>query len=67
VPPAAPEKVLVTRDGHVVALIMPFDDDDPEWYASERDPVFLASITRARRQVREGGTVTYEAPKRSLR
>ena len=55
---AEQEEVLVMRDGHVVALLMPFDDDDLEWYARERDPEFLASLARARRQVQEGRTIT---------
>jgi len=32
---AEQEEVLVMRDGHAVALLMPFDDDDLEWYARE--------------------------------
>ena len=63
---AEQEEVLVVRDGHVVALLMPFDDDDLEWYARERDPEFLASLTRARRQVQEGRTITHSDLKRSL-
>ena len=57
--------VLVMRDGHMVALLMPFDDD-LEWYARERDPEFLASLSRARRQVQEGRTITHGDLKRSL-
>ena len=63
---AEQEDVLVMRDGHVVALLMPFDDDDLEWYARERDPEFLASLTRARQQVQEGRTITHGDLKRSL-
>ncbi len=63
---AEQEDVLVMRDGHVVALLMPFDDDDLEWYARERDPEFLASLARARQQVREGRTITHGDLKRSL-
>ena len=29
---AEQEEVLVLRDGHAVALLMPFDDDDLQWY-----------------------------------
>jgi len=63
---AEQEDVLVMRDGHVVALLMPFDDDDLDWYARERDPEFLASLSRARRQVQEGRTITHADLKRSL-
>ena len=48
------EEVLVMRDGHAVALLIPFDDDDLEWYPREHNPDFLASIAEARRQVQEG-------------
>jgi PHD/YefM family antitoxin component YafN of YafNO toxin-antitoxin module len=63
---AEQEEVLVMRDGHVVALLMPFDDDDLEWYARERDPEFLASLARARRQVQQGRTIAHADLKRSL-
>ncbi len=53
------EEVLLVRDGHAVAIVMPFDDDDLAWYAKERDPTFLESLARARRQVREGKTVSH--------
>ena len=38
---AEQEDVLVMRDGHVVALLMPFDDDDLEWYAPNVIPSSL--------------------------
>lgn len=60
------EEVLVMRDGHAVALFMPFDDDDLQWYARERDPVFLASIARARQQVAQGSTVSHGDLKQAL-
>ncbi len=60
------EEVLVTRDGHAVALFMPFDDDDLEWYARERDPAFLESIAKARQQVAEGRTTGHDDLKRTL-
>lgn len=60
------EEVLLVRDGHAVALVIPFDDDDLEWYSRERDPAFLESLARARRQVREGKTVGHRDLKRSL-
>ena len=63
---AEQEEVLVVRDGHAVAMLVPFDDDDLEWYAQERDPAFLASLAQARRQVQEGRTVGHDDLKREL-
>jgi len=45
---AEQEEVLVVRDGHAVAMFVPFDDDDLEWYTQERDPAFLKSLVQAR-------------------
>jgi len=53
------EGVLLVRNGHAVAIVMPFDDDDLEWYSRERDPAFLESLARARRQVQEGKTIRH--------
>ncbi len=63
---AESEDVVLMRDGHAVALVVPFDDDDLEWYARERDPAFLASIARAREQVRLGRTRSHEQLKEEL-
>jgi hypothetical protein len=52
--------VVVIRDGRAVALVMPFDDEDVDWYARERDPAFIASIAEARKQVAEGKTISHE-------
>ena len=60
------EEVIVMRDGHAVALLMPFDDDDFEWYPRQRDPKFLASIAEARRQVQEGETIGHGDLKKQL-
>ena len=60
------EEVLVLRDGHPVALLTPFDDDDLEWYLRERDPAFIESIARARKQIAEGDTVSLEELKREF-
>ncbi|HTK76882.1 MAG TPA: hypothetical protein VL371_16565 [Gemmataceae bacterium] len=53
------EEVVVVRDGRAVALVVPFDDEDLEWYARERDPAFIQSIERARQQVADGRTVSH--------
>jgi hypothetical protein len=62
----ADEEVLIMRDGHAVALVIPFDDEDVEWYAREREPAFIASIADARKQVQLGNTITHEELKARL-
>jgi hypothetical protein len=42
------------------------DDDEIYWYARERDPEFLASLLKAREQVKQGQTVSHEDLKRDL-
>ncbi len=56
---AEKEELLLTRDGHAVALVTPFDDEDLEWYAREHDPEFLTSIAKARQQVADGKATTH--------
>jgi PHD/YefM family antitoxin component YafN of YafNO toxin-antitoxin module len=63
---AAQEDVVLVRNGHAVALVIPFDDDDLEWYAREHDPAFLESIARARGQVENQRTVSHQELKREL-
>lgn len=53
------EDVLIMRDGNAVALVIPFDEDDLQWYARERAPAFLESIARARQQVAAGAIVRH--------
>jgi PHD/YefM family antitoxin component YafN of YafNO toxin-antitoxin module len=60
------EDVVLMRDGHAVALVVPFDDDDLDWYARERDPAFLASIARAREQVEQGRTISQNELKKQV-
>jgi antitoxin (DNA-binding transcriptional repressor) of toxin-antitoxin stability system len=60
------EEVLVMRGGHAVALLVPFDDDDLQWYAQERDPEFVASLAEARRQVQEGRAISHGLLKSEL-
>ena len=60
------EDVIVVRDGRAVALVVPFDDEDLEWYARERDPAFIESIERARRQVAAGQSVSHVDLKKRL-
>jgi len=60
------EAVVLMGDGHAVALVTPFDDDDAEWYARERDPAFLESLASARQQVSAKRTKSHEQLKREL-
>lgn len=60
------EEVVVLQDGRPVALVVPFDEDDLEWYSRERDPVFIESIARAREQAKNGQTVAHDDLKRKL-
>jgi hypothetical protein len=55
--PKDSEEVLVIENGHAVALVTPFDDEDAEWYALERHSKFIESIRRAREQVKRGETI----------
>ena len=63
---AKKEDVVLMRNGHAVALLTDFDDEEMYWYARERDPEFIASIARAREQAGKGETVTHEDLKGQL-
>ena len=63
---AGQEDVVVMRDGHPIILMTAFDDDDLAWYTRERDPAFLESIAKARRQVEQGKTISHEDLKTDL-
>jgi hypothetical protein len=60
------EDVIVTQDGHAVALLSGYSDDDLDWYAREREAEFLASLARAREQVATGQAAKHEDLKRQL-
>ena len=60
------EEVVVLQDGRPVAHVIPFDEDDLEWYAREHDPIFIESIARAREQAAAGQTVGHQELKRQL-
>ena len=60
------DEVILLKDGHAIALVSPFDDDDLQWFSRERDPAFLASIAVARRQVEQGRTTSHADVKRQL-
>lgn len=60
------EEVVVMENGHPIALVIPFDDEDLEWYGRERDPAFIASIARAREQAKRGETLSVDEVKARL-
>jgi hypothetical protein len=60
------EEVVALQNGRPVALVLPFDEDDLEWYARERDPAFIESIRRAREQVNAGETLSHHELKSRL-
>jgi len=60
------EEVIVLQDGRPVAMVVPFDEDDLEWYAREHDPAFIESIARAREQAKAGQTVPHDELKTQL-
>jgi hypothetical protein len=48
------------QNGRAVAVVIPIDGDDLEWLKLERSPEFIASIAKAREQVRSGDCVSHE-------
>jgi hypothetical protein len=60
------EEVVLMRQGHAVALLSEFDDDELYWHQREHDPAFIASIGEAREQVAQGKTITQEELKKRL-
>jgi PHD/YefM family antitoxin component YafN of YafNO toxin-antitoxin module len=63
---AQQQDIVLTRQGHAVALISEIDDEDLYWRVREYDPEFLASLVRARAQVAQGQVVSHEDLKRQL-
>jgi hypothetical protein len=49
-----------------VGLVSEIDDAELYWHGRERDPEFLASIQRAREQVKQGQTIGHDELKREL-
>jgi hypothetical protein len=60
------DELVFTREGHAVALLSEFDDDELYWRAREEDPEFIASIARGREQIAEGKVTSHEDLKRKL-
>jgi prevent-host-death family protein len=57
---ARSEDVVLIQNGRPVAVVMPIEEDDLEWLRIERSPEFIASIAKAREQVRRGECITHE-------
>ena len=60
------EDIVLTCQGHAVALLSEFDDDDLYWYAREQDPEFQASLKVAREQVAQGQALALQDLKNQL-
>ncbi|MBY0522512.1 MAG: hypothetical protein K2R98_03905 [Gemmataceae bacterium] len=63
---AKDEDVVLTRQGHAVAMLSDFDDEDVYWYQRERHPEFVASISKARLQVTAGETTSHQDVRKQL-
>ncbi|MGD9853430.1 MAG: hypothetical protein AB7U20_00610 [Planctomycetaceae bacterium] len=56
--------LVITRDGKVVAALMPIDEDDLDSVALFSNPKFLEILERSRRSLREKGGFTSEEIRR---
>lgn len=54
------DQVVLLRGGKPAAVVMSLDGDDLEWLKRELDPEFIASIARAREDVRQGKGVGHD-------
>ena len=50
------DHLVLVEGGRPVALVTRLDDDDIDWLEQELDPAFIASLARARQQVKAGRT-----------
>ena len=57
---ARTEDVVLIQNGRPVAVVMPIEGDDLEWLKIEQSPEFIASIAKAREEVRRGECITHE-------
>ena len=61
------ESVLVMRDGHAIAVLVPLDDDDDaEWIEQEMDPAFIRSIAQGREDAKAGRLISHEELRKKL-
>lgn len=54
------QDVILTQNGHAVALLSEMDDDELYWYERESDPAFIESIARARKDIGQGNIVSHQ-------
>jgi len=52
--------IVVTRNGKVVAMLSPFDDDDLEMMQIAQTPQFQAMIEQSRQSIKDGKGLTSE-------
>ncbi len=50
------DHIILVEGGRPVALVsrLDLDEDDLDWLEQELDPAFIASLARARQQVKDG-------------
>jgi len=60
------EEVVIIRNGRPVALLLPFDEEDAEWFSHERHSAFRASLISARKQIEDGKTISHDQRKTRL-
>ena len=61
---AEKEDIIITKHGKPAGILVGFKDED-DWleYRIENDPIFLAKIERARKDIRSGKGVSIESVK----
>ena len=60
------DHVVLVEGGRPVALVSRLDEDDLDWLEQELDPAFIASLARARQQVKDGRTKSLAEVKAEL-
>jgi hypothetical protein len=60
------EPLVLTEGGHVIAVLVPMDDDDASSMKLSLSPKFQAIIEGARAEYRRGASVSAEEARREL-
>ena len=60
------DHLVLVEGGRPVALVSRLDEDDLDWLEQELDPVFIASLAKARQQVKDGRTKSLAEVKAEL-
>jgi hypothetical protein len=60
------ELVVLVKGGRPVALVSRLDEDDLDWLEQELDPAFIASLAKARQQIKQGRTRSLAVVKAEL-